>query len=193
MIQIMVGMALASAILGASVFAWMLATTEPVVESGVTRSVDDLSVTVLDSTFLVHDHEAHEHGDEEEADSAAIAEATEQAQVFPMPATMMPGMPEEGTNRLQFEVMVENAGLTATDISPSNFYLLSEAGTSWTPLMGGTLRDDTLEPHQILSTIVAFDVPELESEDVAIYLVWRRNDEETRFAVDAHLNHDHEE
>ena len=185
----MVGLALASAVLGASILAFMLATADPVIETGVTRTVNDLSLTVLDSTFLLHDHGAHDHGDEDDETSAAIEEATAQAQVFPMPATMMPGMPDEGNTRLQFNVVMENAGSVSTRVAPWSFYLTSSEGQIWTPLQGGTLREHTLEAHQILGSVVAFDVPDADFADTTLNLVWRRSDQETRFAVDAEADH----
>lgn len=189
MTRITVGLAIVSAILGASVFVWMLTTIEPVIESGVSRTVSGLSVTVVDSTFLVHDHGGHDHGDEDNAE--AISEATAQAQVFPMPATMTPGMPDEGTTRLQFNVIMENAGSAPTNVAPWNFHLLSGDGQVWTPLLGGTLREDTLQASQVLGTVVAFDVPDLEFENTSLNLVWLRSNQETRFAV-TEFDHDDE-
>ena len=106
-----------------------------------------------------------------------------------MPATMTPGMPEEGATRLQFNVILENVGRAQTNIAPWNFYLLGGDGQTSIPLQGGTLREHKIEPGEILGTVVAFDVPDADFADTTLNLVWRRTDQETRFAVDAQLDH----
>ena len=103
---------------------------------------------------------------------------------------MMPGLPVEGSSRLQLELIIENVGSTPQSIGPEAFYLLADDGQTWSPLLGGTFRNDTIQVHQVLDTVVAFDLRDQDTEDSFLYFVWRHDGGETRFAVDAVLNHE---
>lgn len=145
----------------------------------------EVSLWVERYEWLAHDHGDHDHSGDEAVDpeQERIDEITAQAQVFPMPASMMPGTPNEGFQRLQANLTFLNRGAGGADVEPEQFLLVAEDGSgSWSALRGGTFSRLTLGHDQILNTVVAFDVPE-ELSGAGMYLEWTTGGETKRFAL----------
>lgn len=105
----------------------------------------------LDRATWLHDHMEH-------------------SERFPMPALMMPGMPERGFHRYSIEVTVRNLGGAPELFCPHEIELRTEDGGLWPP-MGGEVGDTTIAPgHQLTSTLY-FDIPQSAPE---LRLVWSR-------------------
>lgn len=100
---------------------------------------------------------------------------------FPMPASMMTGMPAEGQQRLHVEMTLGNADDRSLAYTPGEFRLLSAGGTSWAPV-GASFAEGSLRPGQAMNGGVFFDVPEGETE---LHLVWSRGGEEVHIPVAA--------
>jgi hypothetical protein len=165
-----------------------------------------------------HDHSAHDHGDEGEdghddspadvsgavdtdpgaADDPTTGQATDQtADIlngsgagFAMPATMMPGTPEEGYQRIQLNLDFSNRGDVHV-VDPSDFALIvAGRGLSFEPLAGGGFNNTVIGSSQLLSTVIAFDVPTtLNTADLR--LVWRDGGNKITFALANGEGHDH--
>lgn len=99
-------------------------------------------------------------------------EMNEQAQVFPMPASMMPGMPDTGQGRLHMEVSLRNPGAGVRAYSPDEFRLEAGSGIGWEPSQSSFLPG-ALGPHEALSGDIYFDVPQTNE---GLYLVWTKGE-----------------
>ncbi len=182
-------------------------TTTPVVALGTEARGDTLSLWINNSEVLDHEHASssddghdHDHGDEGgvadgtqsgvEALSDLTAQTDTDSQGFAMPASMMPGTPEDGFQRLQLELDFSNRSGASATVAPQDFFLLSNEGERWGPLLGGTFHQTDLRSQQVLSTVVAFDIPvRVAASDVQF--VWTGDGDEIRFAVDAEGGHSH--
>lgn len=103
-----------------------------------------------------------------------------------MPAQMMPGMPEEGLQRLTVEVAVRNDGPTAATFGPGELVLAAADGTRFPP--GRTeIRDVVLRPGESVVADFQFDVPE-RSEGLA--LEWSRGGRRVALVTTRPLPHD---
>ena len=94
-----------------------------------------------------------------------------EAQVYPMPASMMPGMPDTGQGRLHIELTLQNPGDGPRGFGPDEFHLESDSGTSWSPIESSFIPG-TLGPAEALEGDIFFDVPQT---DEGLYLVWTRS------------------
>ncbi len=172
-----------------------MTTADPAIALQTEARSGELSVWVDRYEWLSHEHGNHDHGDDaeaaEEGDSAqaAIDDVTSQSEGFAMPASMMPGTPNEGFQRVQFELNILNRGGLDADVHPDDFRLEAANGDSWLSLRGGTFSPTTLPPQYAVATIVAFDVPEESSGD-SMHLVWTSAEGESRFALEG-SGHDH--
>lgn len=127
--------------------------------------------------------DGHEQSDGEEQDEAEESNEGDEGELgFAMPASMMPGAPTEGFQRLQVSVSLRNRGAGGADVEPGDFLLVANDGDSWLTLLGGTFGLTTLGPGQAVSTVVAFDVP-VESASSDMNLVWAWQGGETRFTI----------
>ena len=160
--------------------------SEPVVALNTEARSGDLSVWVDRYQWLGHDMgqtEGEDLGETSEAEQA-INDVTAQAQVFPMPSSMMPGMPEDGYQRLQADITVVNRGVDLVEVSPADFVLESSDGDRWPAMSGGTFNLTDIGAGYGLGTVVAFDVLD-EKAAVNMYLLWVRDDGVIRFALGA--------
>ena len=184
--------AIVTMILGLLLVTKMTIGSDPVIDLRTEAKSGDLSVWVDRYEWLEHNHASHDHSDDEaevDPEQQAIDEVTAEAQVFAMPASMMPGTPDEGFQRLQIEMNVVNRGDVNIDVHPDHFVLEDADGESWLSLRGGTFTPTVLAPNHAIATVVAFDVPEEESAST-MYLVWSNGDDESRFALKG-SGHDH--
>ena len=88
---------------------------------------------------------------------------------FQMPASMMPGMPDHGTHRLYLEAVLSNAGTGMVAFAPREFAVRAPGGSSWPLDQPATFASGTLQPGQVRSLDLLFDVPETVSQ---LDLVW---------------------
>ncbi|MGA9277716.1 MAG: hypothetical protein WBV89_12195 [Ilumatobacter sp.] len=197
--NLVAGIAAIAAVAGV-VLAIGLATAEPVVTAGTEARSGDLSLWVSSSEWLEHDHSAHDHGDggdggDDHGDGVdpnevPVSNVTDVVQGFQMPGSMMPGTPDEGSQRLQINVSLTNQGNTTSVVEPADFVLVGANDATWDPLEGGTFVPMEVPPAHAFSTVLAFDVPSAEiNED--LYVEWTSSGQKTRLAIAELEGHDH--
>jgi len=93
---------------------------------------------------------------------------------FQMPASMMPGMPDEGVHRLYLEAVISNTGSGQAAFAPREFAVRSASGQTWALDEPATFQAASLEPGQSRSLDLLFDVPEAVSD---LDLVWTHGGE----------------
>jgi hypothetical protein len=89
---------------------------------------------------------------------------------FQMPSSMAPGLPLSGQTRLAVEVSLTNTDRTAHDFKVEELELRSPQGAVW-PALSSEVEALTLNPGQVVNSILQFDVPETLPE---VRLVWAR-------------------
>lgn len=94
---------------------------------------------------------------------------------FARPATMMPGMPEPGIQRLSVELAFHNAGSGPTRYRGEEFSLLMGSGETL-DVYGADLGTAELAAGQSLNTSIYFDVDTTEDPG-RLRLLWQRRDE----------------
>jgi hypothetical protein len=189
--------AAAAALIGIFLVTQTALSSAPLVGLDTEAQGQTLSLWISNVDMLSHDHENHSHeGDEDSEEGlsgqAAVTDLAAQGdgQGFTMPASMMPGTPDEGFQRLQLNLDFTNKGSEATQTGPEDFYLVADDGDIWPGLRGGSFSTTRLGSGQILNTVLAFDVPE--SVDAAdLELVWDGDGMDIHFAVDSGEGHDH--
>lgn len=108
---------------------------------------------------------------------------------FATPASMMPGAPAEGSERLHLELALHNPTGTARGFSSQEFRLQSDEGEAWSavnqPLAG------SLGAGQAVNLDLFFDVP---GGGHAFYLVWQRGRSQVIISTEAAQDaaHDHD-
>lgn len=113
--------------------------------------IGDLSMAIERTDWLEHDMD---HGD-----------------VFPVPSSMIEGMPPKSVHRLNVEVSVRNAGRSRERFEIRELFLHSTRGNVW-PASGGEVHTIDLARHQEAHLIVDFDVSDSDRGDLRI--VWER-------------------
>lgn len=189
-VQIVVLIALATSLLGLGLVIAMLLTQSPLAAMGQDIQVDNLVLRVESAAWLVHEHDTAPAppGISANQDSTAPQEqSVDQGQQFPMPASMMPGMPENGQQRLHIELMLRNEGSLPRQFGPDEFRLVGNDNHSWKPQDNTSFLNFTLQPGQALNTALSFDIEEAAAN---LYLVWHRGDSQVRIPV-ADPAHDH--
>lgn len=109
-----------------------------------------------------------------------LLDQMEHSQRYPMPSTMMPGMPVHGMQRLSADFTLHNRSQKPRQFQARDFYLLSADGTMW-PATGSVVTNLTLAPGQIANMAVAFDF-NVETEG-DVYLVWLQGRSRVRMPV----------
>jgi hypothetical protein len=79
---------------------------------------------------------------------------------FEMPASMMPGMPAHGTERLFLEVVLSDIGQDAVSFTALEFSVRAPSGMSWKPNHPASFGPGSLRPGQGRSLDLFFDVPD---------------------------------
>jgi len=180
-------MAVVAAFSGLGIVVATAANTEPALAEQTEARAGSLSLWVESSQWiggaeaddgpLSAQIDVVDHDDEE-------GDIVEGADGFDRPPTMTPGTPEVGFQRMQVDLTFLNTGSTRTDVGPEDFLLEGADGQVWVPLLGGTFGLTTLLPGQVLNTIVAYDVPEPDTEQ-QIGLLWRASGKNIRFNISA--------
>jgi hypothetical protein len=181
---------LVAALIGVVVLAHIAITADPSVALETAASNGEMSARLDYYEWLSHDHGQHSHDEdsEEVATDNDVDLNPELQEGFARPASMMPGTPDEGFQRLQIELYMENSAGPATEVSPTDFWLEDDEGTWWPGLEGGTFRTTELDAGHALNTVLAFDVQDNKA-DADMELVWIWNGQETRFAVTGSDHH----
>lgn len=100
---------------------------------------------------------------------------------FQRPSSMMPGMPEEGFERLAVEVAVTNTGRRPTELRSEELVLESARAGTLAPA-GALVPRQQLLPEQALVTAIFFDV-ETDQPLGRLRLVWRHAGDSAYMAV----------
>lgn len=91
-----------------------------------------------------------------------------EAKGFPMPASMMPGMPGEGEHRLKVEFTLRNPGESARAFAPAELQLAAGGGKVYAPINDPAMAH-SIGPGQAIDGLFYFDVPGTETD---LHLVW---------------------
>ena len=111
---------------------------------------------------------------------------------FPMPESMMPGLPPHGVFRLTVEVSLHNPSAVPRLFHPTELFFRSSERGMW-PATGGELQEVNLGPGQALNMFTHFDVSENEIEG-DLRLIWIREAETVQMLSVPHPpEHDHGE
>lgn len=146
--------------LAASLDAQATATEEATVDSLTTR------ITAAHWTAMDHDMSGDAPG-------------------YQMPPAMMPGMPENGDQRLAVSVTVVNTSDSTRPLRPGKEFTLhaGKDGRQWTTHSDtfGTLP--RLAPHNAVTGILFFDVPPAELTDFPAWIEWTHGDAANRLVI----------
>ncbi len=183
--------AVVTALVGIFFTAQIVAGFTPLVALDTEARSGSLSLWVTDTEMLSHEHSDHSHDDEDGGgDGAAQGNEVAEEPTFAMSASLSPGTPEEGFQRLQIELDLMNREAGEVTVGPPDFYLVADDGTTWAPIRGGTFGMTIIGPLQVLSTVLAFDVSaEVSASEVE--LVWTVDGKDTHFAVGEDEGHSH--
>ena len=162
-------LAAAAGLLGCIVLLLLLAPPRPALPADAgTLRIGDLSLQIQDSGWITHDH------------IGGATPAPEKG--FDMPASMMPGMPDEGKHRLYLEVVVEDTGQSSATFAPREFTLRSPGGSTWTLNDPPSFGPQTLMPGQMRSLDLYFDIPETVAQ---VQLAWAHDGDMQQLAINS--------
>jgi hypothetical protein len=162
-------LAAGAALIGLGLLLLLVAPPRPAALSapGTLRS-GDLSLQIQDSGWITHD---------------TIGGATPAPETgFQMPASMMPGMPDEGKHRLYLEVVLEDVGQSRAAFAPQEFTLRTPQGGSWPLNQPPSFGRASLEPGQTRSLDLMFDIPDTVSQ---VALAWAHDGDTQQLSIDS--------
>lgn len=151
---------IATALLGGALLVLMLAQhlgAPAVLGADETAKAGGLSLGVDATAWVRHGHETER----------------------PMPPSMMPGAPADGSQRLRVEVTLSNPEDRALAFATEEFRLRSADGESWA-VHSSSFAAGVLRPGQLLTGDLYFDVPEGHRD---LDLVWTRAGRSIRIRV----------
>lgn len=108
---------------------------------------------------------------------------------FQKPSTMMPGMPEWGKQRVSLEMTFRNVSDRRQVFDGSEFHLAPEIGEE-VPPMGAVIGKTTIDPGQMLNTVVHFDFDTTRPHG-RIRAAWYRAGGSAFFAIPEPAEHFH--
>lgn len=186
--QKLLTIALFTTLIGLALLTYLIFNRSRLISEGQTVQVGNLSLQIKEIEWLAHEHGGHDHGEDEVVDPQAeqIEDLTAEGQVFPMPSSMMPGMPEEGQLRLQVEVSLQNEGSRPLSYGPEAFSLHSENGGFWFPQTSNSFRAGALDVGQTINGVFTFDVVDTATD---LYLLWQRDSDEIRIPIESPDTH----
>lgn len=164
-----VALAAGAALVGLGLLFLLVAPPRPAAlqAPGTLRS-GDLSLQIQDSGWITHD---------------TIGGATPAPDKgFQMPASMMPGMPDEGKHRLYLEVVLDDVGQSRAPFAPQEFTLRAPEGGSWPLNEPPSFGPASLEPGQTRSLDLMFDIPDTVSQ---VALAWEHDGEMQQLPIDS--------
>ncbi|RME41303.1 MAG: DUF4352 domain-containing protein [Caldilineae bacterium] len=195
-LNFLLGLALGITFLALAATGYMFFHRTPVVEVGQLARIGGVTLRVARTGWMTNEHNHAEDespapaGDALPAEVQQLAEArnleieaaTAEGQVFPMPASMMPDLPDDGYRRLKVEFTMENVGNQPVFFGPAEFRLHAAAGGEWSPRAVTTFQAGTLFGGQRVDAVFFFDVPQEEESD--LYLTWMRDGRQFRIPVE---------
>lgn len=117
---------------------------------------------------------------------------------YQMPAQMMPGMPDDGQNRLVVSISVTNTSPDTRAVHPgSEFTLLTGDGAARWPAHSHTFGElPRLAGNNAVSGNLFFDLPPNDLTHSPVWLEWKHDGTTTRLlvpmsGVDSGSNHNH--
>ena len=131
-------------------------------------SVDNLTAEVTKAGWVDMDH-----------DMSANAPG------YQMPPQMMPGMPEEGKERLAVSVTVTNTTNDTRPVKPIEEFALhaTKDGKLIPPHSDSFGELPRLAPHNAVNGVLFFDLPPGDVVDSATWLEWQHGDARARISV----------
>ncbi len=102
---------------------------------------------------------------------------------FPMPASMMPGAPAMGSERVHLEVSLRNDAGSPRAFGSGEFSLRATAGKSWTPVPG-SVKGGSVLPGHLLFFDLLFDLPDGQ-QNAPLYLAWARGGADVEIPLDS--------
>lgn len=166
---LLTALAAAAGLLGCVLLLLLVAPPRPPQPSDAgTLRIGDLSLQIQDTGWITHDH------------IGGATPAPEKG--FDMPASMMPGMPDEGKHRLYLEVVVEDTGTSSAAFAPREFTLRSPGGQTWALNDPPSFGPQTLMPGQMRSLDLYFDIPDTVAQ---VQLAWAHDGDMQQLAIDS--------
>lgn len=104
---------------------------------------------------------------------------------YQMPPAMMPGMPENGDQRLAVTVTVANTSDGTRPLRPGEEFALhaGKEGKQWAP-HSTTFGDlPRLAPHNAVEGVLFFDLPPAQLTDAAAWIEWTHADSANRLTI----------
>jgi hypothetical protein len=101
---------------------------------------------------------------------------------FTMPASMMPGLPDHGTHRLYLEAVLSNVGQGTASFAPREFSVRAPSGRTWPLDEPPTFSAGSLQPGQMRSLDLLFDVPDTVTQ---LDLAWAHDGADGSISVDS--------
>jgi hypothetical protein len=104
---------------------------------------------------------------------------------YQMPPAMMPGMPENGDERLAVSVSVINGGDETRPLRPGEEFALhtGEDGRRWAPHSDTFGELPRLAPRNAVKGILYFDLPPAELDAAPAWIEWTHGDTASRITL----------
>lgn len=164
-------------------------TTDPAIGLETEARSGGLSLWASNVEWLEHDHDGSNPGGQTSTETESATDVADTLltgqgdQGFQMPATMMPGTPEEGFQRVQLNLDFVNRE-ASRQVSPADFSLVAEGRRVYPPNFGGSFVPTIIGPSQQFSTMLSFDIPEsISSDDVELLWAGDGSGGDIRFAI----------
>lgn len=140
----------------------------PELQATAVGHLDNLNVEVTTAGWVDMDH-----------DMSANAKG------YQMPPQMMPGMPEQGKERLAVSVTVTNTGNDTRPVKPIDEFALhaTKDGQLITPHSDSFGELPRLAPHNAVKGVLFFDLPPGDMVDSATWLEWQHAGTRARISV----------
>ncbi|GAB4412148.1 MAG: hypothetical protein Fur0044_06380 [Anaerolineae bacterium] len=177
--------ALGTVVFGAVLVAQMWLSRILTAAPGQDAQVGGLTFRVENFEWVAHDHSGD---DPTQSQTSSGDNAHPAGQGFPMPASMMPGAPEAGNQRLQVQFTLQNLTKRPYSYGPQEFRLVAANGDSWAPQPNEAFRPGKLGPGQALDAALFFDVAETSAN---LALVLERNGERVQVFIGDPGSHPH--
>ncbi|HET9144269.1 MAG TPA: hypothetical protein VFO68_33245 [Actinophytocola sp.] len=104
---------------------------------------------------------------------------------YQMPPAMMPGMPDQGDQRIAVKLTVANTTAGTRQLRAGEEFTLHSAkdGKSWTPHSHTFGELPRLAGRNVISGVLYFDLPPADVADSATWIEWSHGDGSTRLFV----------
>lgn len=154
---------------------------------GQDAQVGGLTFRVENFEWVAHDHNGDDPTQNQTSNGGGD-NPNPAGQGFQMPASMMPGAPEAGNQRLQVQFTLQNLTKRPYSYGPQEFRLVAANGDSWAPQPNEAFRPGKLGPGQALDAALFFDVAETSAN---LALVLERNGERVQVFIGDPGSHPH--